>query len=138
MGSVLVPPHVLDVRICLGAPGNGRTLSRSVDAGMLTSHVVRNGDDAWDNAFGDMGRGGYLTEITGHLDTVTILDATLGSSFAVDPCRIVVLDLGQPLAMGCARVRMYGNLIGSQVQVILAHLLMLRYRRVGRECRESL
>ncbi len=59
-------------------PRSGRTLSRSVDTGMLTSQVVRDGDDAGDDAFGDMSCGGDLTKFVRHLDGIAILDTARG------------------------------------------------------------
>ena len=48
-----------------------------------------------------------------------------------------MLDLGQPLALGGPGMRVNGNLVGGQDQLVLGHFLVLRDRRVCRERRQA-
>jgi len=61
---------------------------------MLASKMVRDRDDTRDDAFGNVGGGGYFTQIAGYLDGIPVLDTAFGGRLAVDPCRVIMLDLG--------------------------------------------
>ncbi len=98
MHTRLCPPLILEIRIIVMTTRG--LLAGSISAALLTAQVVGNGNYARADLLGHLGRGGNCADLRFDFNFVTILDTTGCRGLGVNPTRIVVVEFGQPLAVG--------------------------------------
>src|SRR6185437_16771850 len=76
------------------------------------AHVVRAGDDAGANAFGDPRRYYKMADLRAHAQQVAERDAQSFGVGRMDPERIVVCDLVQPFRIATSRMDEHGQAEG--------------------------
>ena len=134
MGAVGLPPFALEVGV-VGVGRHGRLVARGVAAVLPMPAVERDGDRAGHNRRRHAGGRLHLADLRANLDRISVLDAQLLRAQRINPGRIVVIDLGQPLAVLGTRMDMDVDLEGCQHQVALAHRLVIGDRHIGRQGR---